>query len=499
MNNVVSVVKKRVQCKEDQQFILDKIKRFEESKDRNELEGISKELFAYEKKHMPLYTGDCDVLICTVGMREAPIILSVLATKPKKCILLHTKGSLPTVDRIEADPNLMELDVDFERVEIDEVDAAENYEIMKTQVLKRLGNRRNVRMDPTGGRKIMGTAVGAFAFYFRIPMVYLHAEEKMGINIPFTGRIRDIDNPYVYFGDIELGLVKKSFDNCDFNMVLEICEGLRDTVRDNDIYTLLEIIKDIAVVYRDWDMFMHSKHFGDPKSRKDYVPLSSGLDNAMKKMDRFRKSLKSNIIDQELVEKNIEFLKMLESGWKDRKNICDKYRLTDMYMNAGRRAFQNRYDDATARLYRCMEMCSTLELEKYGIDDPAEPNYKVFADKLNMDFSQLSSNFETKMGRPLPTRLALGDQMTLLGNINNNIVTNLYKKMAADKDKDKNNPDSLMEKRNRSILAHGTNPISKEDYQQIESNVVSMINAAIGKEEFSSLVRQAKFPKLNLV
>jgi CRISPR-associated protein (TIGR02710 family) len=321
----------------------------------------------------------------------------------------------------------------------------------------------------------------------------------MGINFPFTGRIRDIDNPYVYFGDIELGLIKKSFDNYDFSMVLEICEDLRKTVRDNDIYTLLEIIQEFAVVYRDCDMFMHSKHFGDQKSRKEYVILSSGLENAMNKIHRFRKNLKSDIVDHELMQKNIDFLKMLESGWKDRKNICDKYRLVDMYLNANRRAFQNRYDDATARLYRCMEMCSTIELEKYGIDDPAEPDYKMFADRLGMDLSDISSNFEKQMGRSLPPRLALGDQMILLGHIKNNVVAALYEKMAASKKADKNNPDSLMEKRNRSILAHGTNPISKEDYQQIESNVVSMINATIGKEEFDHLSSQAKFPKLNLV
>lgn len=499
MENFVSEVKKRVGCIEDQQFILEKMKLFEESKDRNELERISKELFCYEKKYIPCYAGECDVLICTVGMREAPIILSVLAVKPKKCILLHTKGSYSTVEKIESDQDLMKLGLEFERVEIDEVDAAENYEIMKTQVLNRLGPMRRVRVDPTGGRKIMGTAVGAFAFFFRIPMVYLHAEEKMGINFPFTGRIRDIDNPYVYFGDIELGLIKKSFDNYDFNMVLEICEDLRKTVRNTNINTLLEIIQEFVVVYRDWDMFMHSKHFGDQKSRKEYVILSSGLENAMNKIHRFRKDLKSDIVDYELMQKNIDFLKMLESGWKDRKNICDKYRLVDMYLNANRRAFQNRYDDATARLYRCMEMCSTIELEKYGIDDPAEPDYKMFADRLGMDSSDISSNFEKEMGRSLPPRLALGDQMVLLGHIKNNVVAALYKKMAASKKADKNNPDSLMEKRNRSILAHGTNPICKEDYQQIESNVVSMINATIGKEEFDHLSRQAKFPKLNLV
>ena len=47
--------------------------------------------------------------------------------------------------------------------------------------------------------------------------------------------------------------------------------------------------------------------------------------------------------------------------------------------NARRRAEGGKFDDATARLYRCMEMCSTIELSKLGIENPAKPDYKIFA------------------------------------------------------------------------------------------------------------------------
>lgn len=498
MIEAIDEAKNRIKCNEDLHIVNEKLKIFGETNISDSLKKISNELFPYEKKYMPCYDKDCEVLICTVGMREQPIILSVLSIKPRQCILLHTKKSLETVYKIEDDPDIKKLEINFEMVEISEVDAAENYEVIKTQVLKKLKNLTTVRVDPTGGRKIMGTVVGTFAFFYRIPMVYLHAEEKMGINIPFTGKIEDIDNPYEYFGDIELSLIKKSFDNYDFSTVLDICEKLRTTVKDLNIDGLLGIIQDITTVYRDWDMFMHSRFYMDQTGQKEYISLSSRLETAMNDIVRFRKGLKTDIIDKGILEKNIDFLKMLENNWKNKKNICDKYRLIDLYLNAGRRSLQNRHDDATARLYRCIEMCSTIELGKYGIDDPSEPKYEVFADKLKIDMSKIESIYRDK-GRTIPVRLALDDQMTLLSLVNNNVIVACYKRMKEEKIEKKTECDSLMEKRNRSILAHGTNPISKEDYERIESTVIGMIRAAVGNEDFSTLSKQAKFPKLNLI
>ena len=56
--------------------------------------------------------------------------------------------------------------------------------------------------------------------------------------------------------------------------------------------------------------------------------------------------------------------------------------------------------------------------------------------------------------------------------------------------------ESIMDKRNRSILAHGTNPITKKDYESMELKVRSMIIMTMGKEAFKRLETQAVFPKI---
>ena len=93
-------IEKRVKDSTDRQYVLEKVSDFENSDDRTQLVSISKELFPYEKKYLPEYKGNCDVLICTVGMREAPIIFSLISVKPKKSILLHTQGSENVADKV---------------------------------------------------------------------------------------------------------------------------------------------------------------------------------------------------------------------------------------------------------------------------------------------------------------------------------------------------------------------------------------------------------------
>lgn len=494
MNYVMNNVKKWVECEQDRQLIIEKLKIFDESNDKNELQKIPKELFVYEKKYMRPYKDECDVLICTVGMREEPIILSVLAVKPRrKCILLHTKGSLKTAELIENDTDIKKLGVIFERVEIDEVDAAENYRIMKEKVLERLRDKSKVRVDLTGGRKIMGTAVGAVAFYFRIPMVYLHAEEKGGISVPFTGSMQDIKNPYEYYGDIDMQFLKYNFDHGYFNSVLEICNQLKDTVHDAALVTKLDVISELSKIYRDWNGFVHSRYYQNPKEREEFTFLAKRLEDIKNKCDR----LGFELIRKDDMDKNIAFLKSLEDGWQNRSNIVDVPRLVDIYMNAKRRAEQELYDDATARLYRCIEMCASLLLEKEGIKDVSKitkDDYIKFAQKHGMDCETLMSKFRQLSGFERPEeKPGLNDQMVLL-QIVDNPASRIYAEM--------NNPElkgkgeSARDKRNRSILAHGTNPITKEDYQSIEKYVQQIISFTIGASEFKKNVEKATFPKL---
>lgn len=491
MNGVIQDIEKRISSESDRLFIVEKLRNFEGSSDRRELNSICDDLFPYEKKYVNLYGKKCSTLITTIGMREAPIIFSFLALRPKKGILLHTPQSEKTADKVINDHTIASLGIKFEKVEIDEIDAARNFQILKDQVLGKVRNISDVLVDPTGGRKVMGASVATFAFFYRIPMVYLHAEEKLSIPVPFSGVIREIANPYEYYGDIELSMLKRHFERYDFDAALELCGKLESTVNDPNLCLKLQKVAKLIEIYRDWDAFLHSTHVQGNPSKEEIarIRLADRLE------DLYRKEIKRFgylLVDEKKLEENIEFLKQLQENWINKKNICDPYRLVDLYANACRRAEQKKFDDATARLYRCLEMCSSVELQKYGMEDPNNPDYAAFAKNLGMDIDTLSQRFREAVKYELPEKPGLRAQMALL-RLASSKIASIYNMI----DPQGNTEDSVMEKRNRSILAHGTNPIKAEDYETLSSRTSSIITEVIGnKNKTKTLSKKATFPEL---
>src|SRR5665647_2074730 len=118
MNDIFREIEKKVSSEPDRLFIRDKLRLFEESSDRGELNRIGDDLFPYEKKYIKQYEKECNILITTVGMREAPIIFSFLALRPKRGILLHTSQSEKTADKDINDHTIASLGIKFEKVEI---------------------------------------------------------------------------------------------------------------------------------------------------------------------------------------------------------------------------------------------------------------------------------------------------------------------------------------------------------------------------------------------
>jgi hypothetical protein len=58
------------------------------------------------------------------------------------------------------------------------------------------------------------------------------------------------------------------------------------------------------------------------------------------------------------------------------------------------------------------------------------------------------------------------------------------------------NGENLRDKRNRSLLAHGTNPITREDYNVLFNGTEKIIASTLGKKEFKQLARRSDIPKL---
>lgn len=98
--------------------------------------------------------------------------------------------------------------------------------------------------------------------------------------------------------------------------------------------------------------------------------------------------------------------------------------------------------------------------------------------------------FRNKARYDIPQKLGLDNQMVLL-SIAGNKIANIYFDMKKSTD-----TESTMDKRNRSILAHGTNPIIVTDYENMESKVRSMIVMTVGNKDFKKLEKQAMFPNI---
>lgn len=468
-----------------------------EAEDRTSMRTISKEAIEMEKKYIPLIQGNkaisqqlnCETMIMTVGMQMEPIILSILCLKPRKIILLHTEGSRKVALNVEMDDCIKNMSIDITPLFITEYDASKNYQIIRDEALPRTSGVTVI--DPTGGRKVMVASLALIAFYLRFPMVYVHSIEQAGVAFPFTERLRLIENPFDFFGDAELTLVEEQFNCHLYEAAYRTCQQLAKRVRHPAAHTKITMLMELIGIYRDWDAFIHSSvpEFGRPDPLLSERLAKVILDFCRLGFDKFL---------PENVDNNLNFLKSLDETWRNKKNISEEFRLVDVYASALRRGseHQKKYDDAVGRLYRCLEMCSTIRLIQLGLQDTAKnPDYRAFGSKTGLSFEKLQDSFRRRKHRRLPTeRLGLDDQMTLL-DIAENKVGRIYYSMK----KRKGNRDSLMDIRNRSILAHGTNPVIEEYWPAFRNKVETMIEETIGKDRFQELLTMAMHGAINII
>ncbi|MGQ9496779.1 MAG: TIGR02710 family CRISPR-associated CARF protein [Desulfotomaculales bacterium] len=122
----------------------------------------------------------------------------------------------------------------------------------------------------------------------------------------------------------------------------------------------------------------------------------------------------------------------------------------DLTFNARRRAEQGRYDDCVARLYRALEMLAQVRLQKeWGIETG------------NVELAKLPEHLHERCNRLADTdgriRLPLKKAYDLLADLDDTVgrlwQENQQRLLAA------------LEGRNSSILAHGVQPLHRENYE----------------------------------
>lgn len=487
-NQVMSKIQTRLEkyAPSHQKQIMEKLQEFLSTNKVDVKRAISEELFDLEKQYIGKFQDNqiqCTNLIQTVGLREAPVILSILISKPEKCFLLYTQGSEPYAENVVQDPILKKRKIDFQKILIDEVNAGNIYREVKNQVIPCLRSGTTIS-DPTSGRKSMVAALSSISFYYGLPMMYLWGYEDKGIILPFSEQLKSIENPYDIYGDLDLILYEKLFNNHAYASAKQIAIELRKKVIDPKQSYLIVLLEELSDIYLKWDQFKHSIPHENLNLSTQLVTIQQKI-----KMQKYQP-----LFDTQQITNNIEFLQGIEVHWRQgEQNMIDEYRLIDFLANAERRAILKRYDDAVARLYRSLEAASTLLLNQNGLKNGDFEGLLANTNKASL--TELQEAFENKFKIPLLKKIGLHQQMWLIKWTMNHPFAGSYYKLLM-----KNPVDGkfLMSIRNYSILAHGTSPVSEENYLVLQREIFIQVESLLKQQRFNELRTKAQHPKIFL-
>lgn len=434
-------------------------------------------------------------LVLSVGGSEEPLIYSIKKFKPDFIYFLHSKDTKKSVDKI-----LDEFDYDSSQYSLKELNNEQSLEesfSKSREIISSLKKDFDVNVDFTGGTKPMVAGLVLAAIGEECKYSYVgsnkgrEGRDKDGVGVVVSGfeEIISQKDPYDLYAVVEFNRGMDFFNKYQFTAAKSNFIAASEKLEDENLRELANLYVDLVELYDVWDKF-------DNKINKK--TLNSYLENHILKKINDSENIK-NTIEKESpkflsqLEDNIEFLKLKIS----RKGLIEendvKYYLPDLLNNASRRIEEGKYDDAVARLYRATELIAQTGLANEGFIELSRlRDHKIFRIPLeaieNCDNKEaveyikgLDDYWYAKKG---VVKLALSKSFEFLGYLGCQYAKDYL---------DDNKLKDMVSKRNDSLLAHGLNPISKDDAENLFEGVLKY---AIGVfPEIEKYMEMAKFPK----
>lgn len=318
-------------------------------------------------------------------------------------------------------------------------------------------------VDITSGTKVMSAAITALAILYRLySITYVGGglRGEGGIVVQGTEKPKEL-KPLRILYKHELDAIRSFFSKYQFYT----CDIMLDDLikRFKDLGEESESINDIKKIingFISWERFDHKKareYFSDVKHHDV--------------------GIQKEYLEKIIVDRKTEAAKYPSLKGK----VSTKHLIIDLFQNAERRADEGNFDDAVARLYRCMEMVGQYALLQYGIVS-SDVDLKKLQDKItDAQFQKLREKHKDCD----KIKIGLVEDFELLSELDNNdSVAITYNKRSEDLKK-------YLNFRNESILAHGINPIDKEHYTKMKEIVHDIVKSVVHDvdEKLNEIVR----------
>ncbi len=393
-------------------------------------------------------------LVATVGGTPDPIVTSVLHWQPLRVFFVVSPQSRTDVDG-KICPLLLAKGYGFDRgrYELVDISDAENFS-QTVDELRHLGRRIKeidqptveVVADFTGGTKAMSAALALTAarWPWRTSYVGGGERDKGGLGVVLSGSERVVHdaNPWDALGVVAVDDALKLVKTHAFAAAKALLEATKIRVSNPARKRELNALEELVSALADWDRFQHKDALNKLKNIAKYAnDIEGALDGPTARR----------------ILQNVETLqshcqRAADGVGQGGEPRVSRELILDLLANARRRLDEQRYDDATARLYRAIEAIAQLRLEKRGYPDTGAVPVDSLPESLRADVQATACDGLVKLG--------LQESWRLLAELGDDAAANFMQRFGDPKK-------SVLTARNRSILAHGFNPIKKQSAEQL--------------------------------
>lgn len=333
----------------------------------------------------------------------------------------------------------------YEFIQIEDIDNFKSYfEAFKAKI-NDLEDYK-ILIDYTSGTKTMTMAAAFASMLYGKKLFIVSGERENGIVIKGTEKIIT-QNLYPIYDDILIAKIKEMFNTNRF----EAGKALLEDVTKAQKETYLDL----------FDSYYYFDNV-DYKKAQDYFNF--------KKFVKEWPDLKTQF---EMNSKALSFLNRDD-------DLQEYYVLGSLINNARRRAEENKYDDAIARLYRSLELIAQIKLKKeYGIDTSDVDLDILKEHEITLDFiPNKDGTIKTALVQDYILLNELNDELGKFFMKNNELVF------------------ATISSRNNSILAHGLNSQSEKQYTNFKELVLRF--AKVLNPEIKVFIDETMFPEFEI-
>jgi CRISPR-associated protein (TIGR02710 family) len=379
------------------------------------------------------------VLILTVGTTREPLEVALSEHAPEGVVFLASQASHPVAAEL-----LRDYGASFRHHTLlleDAESLLEAYQKALLALRKALEwEAKAIVADLTGGTKPMAAGLTLALTGRGVVFSYVGGERRD----PETGRVlsgherlRLLEDPTARFGLREWAGFTRAWNALNLGMALSELESLLSRPLSPSEARFYRAMQGVVEGLMEWDRFRHQEAL---KRLSAHLPVALAVAEAWGHGGKVR------------VLKGLEALlphlqSIVEAGEKPTFPL-----LQDLLANAERRTALGRFDDALARLYRALELAVEADLQErlgFALKDP-KTWPESFPESLRERVLKPRGLMEL-LEAAFDLDLAFGQRGTL--------AQRLYG--------EKNRLQALLQKRHGSILAHGTKPVEREDYDRL--------------------------------